>query len=299
MRSNTGQIIPTRSMTHPLRDPRAAKRRPKHGEPFDPSELSRRLEAHITEQKRQQSERRAARAAALPTCQKPEIYHHVPKVAAAAFARTTTQEGPRKIHRLSQIALQEQLKTFSLDNPHTGQPLAGLQRSLAQDQVIMKQESLRSRNQFQWTRHMEEAVEIDADRDVYRAPQRTFEIGARTAQDERTGRRAPRPLSTGDLLSEEDDTPMVSSKKKVKPFHQNDWLQKEENEDDPESIRKTKERLSPFMRKRDSVWIMKGRREKSRVDESDSTLNTCQNASSPDNKASRGKFLSRFKRHPN
>ncbi|RDW82262.1 hypothetical protein BP6252_03374 [Coleophoma cylindrospora] len=292
------EIKPSRSKTHPLRDPKAGKRRTKNGEPFDPSELSRRLEAHLKEQKRLRSERRASKAAAAPTSQNQEPYHHVPKVAASSFARTTTQDKSRKIHRLSQIALQEQLKTFSLDDPHTGQPLVGLQRSIAQDQVVIKQESLRSRNQFQWTQYMEKAVEVDADRDVYRAPQRTFETGILATQNGRIHSRVPRPLSTGDVQSEDDDTPLIGNKQKLKPFHQNDWLQKDDNDDDSETRRKTKERGGPFSRKRDSVWIMKGRREKPIADEGNPTPNACQNASTLDSKASRGKFLSRFKWHP-
>ena len=78
-------------MTHPLREPKREGRKPriKQGEPFDPEDLSRRLTAHLAEEKAKVERRRAAREAKV--ADGAHFYHHVPLSAASAFERTTTQ----------------------------------------------------------------------------------------------------------------------------------------------------------------------------------------------------------------
>src|SRR4051812_10758284 len=93
------QIKPARSMTHPLQRPKPVqssdvKRNAKHGEQFDPEELSRRLESHLTSQKLRAERRREARAAKAASTQE---YHHIPIVAAAQFERTTTPDVMRQL----------------------------------------------------------------------------------------------------------------------------------------------------------------------------------------------------------
>jgi hypothetical protein len=87
-------------LTHPLQDPKngSTRRRKKQSEQIDPDELIRRLEAHLAEQKKQAE---LGRAKAIAK-EKESAYHHVPKVAAAAFERTATsvlmgeKEGKKK-----------------------------------------------------------------------------------------------------------------------------------------------------------------------------------------------------------
>jgi len=143
----------------------------KKGEPFDPEELSRRLKAHLSQQKIEAERRRLARAAA----QQKALYHHVPSGAAAAFEKTTTSEGLRQVHRLSQPAL-KQLDGLCLDDSVPGRPLKTiLQRTQALDQAAAERDTLRNRNQFQWTHGMEEAAGVDNERGIYKPPTRSFD----------------------------------------------------------------------------------------------------------------------------
>src|SRR5450432_3700507 len=82
------QPKPARSITHPLREPKTGGSRKYKGESkqFDPDELKRKLEAHLAQLKIEAEQRRAKAEANQST------YHHVPKVAAADFARTATPE---------------------------------------------------------------------------------------------------------------------------------------------------------------------------------------------------------------
>ncbi|KAL3417777.1 hypothetical protein PVAG01_10788 [Phlyctema vagabunda] len=287
-------------MTHPLRDAANGKRRVKSGEPFDPAELTRRLEAYQEQQRKSRAGRRTSKmeAAATVTAQKQEAYHHVPQVAAASFERTTTQDGLRRIHKLAELARRHHHAEPAEETPSV--PVTALQKSQALDQALLKQEALRSRNQFQWTRDMEEAAEVDVERDVYRAPQRTFEPEQKLVLP----RKSIRPLSTGDILSEEEGespplttTATRTTKKKMQPFHQNDWAQRDEFKG-VDRRRTVRERVNPFLRKKESGWILGGKKEKDKIQKVVSA-----DAGQPDSpvefeKAGRGRFLARFKRHP-
>jgi hypothetical protein len=290
-------------MTHPLRDPKTngPRRRVKNGEPFDPEELSRRLQAHIVEQKIKSEKRREARAAKVAATeaalQAQNGYHHVPSMAAASFERTTTQAKPSKMHKLSQPVLKAHLERVSIDNERPSQPLTLLQKTAALDQAALDAHLLRNRNQFQWTHEMEEANEIDSERDLYKRPQRTFNgefahlIGSHNKD-------SPRPLSMGDLFWEEEGSSPPPPKHKVKlaPHeivndHRNDWAQRDDDSDN-----RKKEKTSPFLRKMESSWMLMGKKEKGvkpeRRDEGIAGF-----GSSPE-KGVKGSFLARFKRHP-
>jgi len=293
-------------MTYPLRDNKCqgGKRRvAKQGEPFDPEELSRRLKAHLVEQKLQ-AERRRTRAAAV---QKNGVYHHVPMVAAADFARTATPEAmlhtdskKRHVHKLAQPALKQHLEHLTLDDSIPGRQLTGVRRTQAMDQAMAERDTARCRNQFQWNRDMEEAAEVDIDRDLYKPPQRTFDSEFSHLRSGQV-RSAQRPLSTGDVFWEEEES-HTHTRPKAKPAYvandRNDWAQRDENE--VENRRSMKERVTPFLLKKDSIWVLKGRKEKStKVDKDEAVAGVSEVDLSPDpNKTGRGSFLARFKRHP-
>lgn len=288
------QIKPTRSMTHPLRDPKGngGRRKVKKGEPFDPEELSRRLTEHLAEQKLRAEKRREVRAAKAATLaqQNAAVYHHVPTVAAAAFERTTTPDVMRQVHKLAQPAIKAHLELLSLEDPLPGHPITSLQRTQAMDQAILEKEMLRNRNQFQWDHDMEEAAHADAERDLYKSPQRTFNSEFAHLRG-RHKKGAPRPLSTGDVCWDEEE-PSIPTKPRgpIRPVNdgndRHDWAQR----DDAEARKKDK--TSPFLRKMESSWILMSKREKVSLKQDIGEL-----ASSAEGNR-KGGFLARFKRHP-
>jgi hypothetical protein len=283
-------------MTHPLRNPRGngneGRRRIKEGEPFDPEELSLRLTAHITEQKLKAQLRREARAAKAAVAQKTGVYHHVPKVAATDFERTTTPDGMRHVHKLAHPAAKAHLEHLKLDDGIPGSLVTNLQRTQALDQAVLEKEMLRNRNQFQWDRAMEQAAEADIDRDLFKPMQRTFnEFAHLKGKHEKQG---ARPLSTGDMFTEQEE---VHTRTKTKVAHnindhRNDWAQQD---DDTES--KKKDKPSQFLKKKESSWILMGRREKS-PKEKDEAVAGIGGLSSPPDSSRKANFLARFKRHP-
>jgi hypothetical protein len=308
------------------------KRRPKNGEPFDPDDLTRRLTAHVSEQKaasqrrreaRAAKERAAALAAGLP-CN--ENYHHVPIVAASAFQRTATPNlvSPETVHKLAAPVFKAALSSsnpedasdFPIQLRSVRRPSTGLQRTVLQDQMEVKRERLRNRNPFQRTQALEEAAAVDESRDVYRLPQRTF---GEFAHLRNVPRRHARPLSTGDVFSDSEDTdsalPAARLKSlRVKPTYdgRNDWAQEEvrsPKEGGGEkggtwNGRTVKERVSGgLLRRKESVWILMGKKEKvverGKVDESlvGTGIGSAEGSSPPQLDGKR-RFLARFKRTP-
>jgi hypothetical protein len=292
-------------MTHPLRDPKGngQKRKVKHGEPFDPEELTRRLTAHLIEQKAKQERRREARAAKAATAQQDTVYHHVPKVAATAFERTTTPDAMRQVHKLAQSAIKAHLEQLTIDDPLPGVPVTSLKKTQAMDQAMIERDLLRNRNQFQWDQAMEEAAEADVYRDVYKPPQRTF-IDEFAHLRGGHVQKNTRPLSTGDVFSEDDDAHATTkTKPKPKPAgydgnDRHDWAQRD---DEAESGRK-KEGPTLFLRKKESSWILLGKKspKSPKQDKDDGTAAIGDFGSSPPdgNKSGKARFLARFKRHP-
>jgi len=158
------ELKPTRSMTHPSRDPKrngGANRRAQKGEPLDPEDLTRRLKTHLAGQKLQ-AERRRAR----DVTQKSGPYHHVPQVAASDFARTATPDtmGHRdlsqgQVHKLAQHALRLQL--VGEDAAPKASPSSALRQVQACDQARAERAIISDRNQFQWSQELEEAARGD------------------------------------------------------------------------------------------------------------------------------------------
>jgi hypothetical protein len=282
--------MPARSLTHPIREPKSGSTRrcKKESEQIDPDELRQKLEAHLAEQKKQ-AEVRRGRAIA----KKESAYHHVPKVAAAAFERTTTpvlgeKEKRRKyVHRLAQLALKHHAE-------ETVRPATGsfdLRKTQAMDHARKQRDLLGDRNQFQWTRHLEDAAQFDRQRNLNKVPQRTF--GADHI-DLHQSARFCRPLSTGDLNWEEDpegSEPIYHTKLNAKTLliqtanDRQDWEQRDEVP--VEVHRSVKERVGPFLRKTDSMWILKSKREP----KTDVLPETSHSAPSGDTKSKKSIFL--------
>jgi len=291
-------------MTHPLRDPKkdGRRQRVKQGEPFDPEELSRRLNAHLAEQKIRAERRREARAARAALVQANVVYHHVPTVAAAAFERTTTPDVRRQSHKFPSMGIKSHLEKLSLEDPPLEYPVTSLQKTQAIDQAILERQILLNRNQFQWTHELEEAAEADMEREIYKPPQRTFQLEfAHLTSGHK--RRSSRPLSTGDLWekTEAQSSPPPPGKSKPKPLlpvakDRPDWA---ERDAETETAKKNlHSRTSPFLRKMESTWML-GKREKVKPDRDEAVAGIGDHGSPPDgNKGIRGSFLARFKRHP-
>jgi len=155
-----------------------------------------------------------------------------------------------------------------------------------------------NRNQFQWTHELEDAAEADMERELYKPPQRTFhsDFAHLTSGHKRN---SSRPLSTGDLFSEEEETqtpPPPKVKPKPGPVAKDrlDWAQRDEEAE----VTKKKERTSPFLRKMESTWIL-SKKEKVKQDRDEAVAGIGDLGSPPDgSKGIRGSFLARFKRHP-
>ncbi|KAG9229602.1 hypothetical protein BJ875DRAFT_186073 [Amylocarpus encephaloides] len=245
---------PTRSMTYPLREPKGdvGKRRVKQGAPLDPEDLSRRLNAHLAEQKARTERRREARAAkAAAAAQQNGIYHHVPAVAATAFQRTATPDVQRQIHILAQPTAKGNVDAMhSEDSTHSG-ATTNLKKAQAMDHATIQKNHLLNRNQFQWTNDIERAHLVDLERDIYKPPQRTFQT---SDVRNRHAPRRPRPLSTGDVFSSEEDAPVVvkrKSKAVFEPKDRHDWAQR----DDEDNRQSRKDGIKLFLKKKESTLI--------------------------------------------
>ncbi|TVY49629.1 hypothetical protein LOCC1_G000348 [Lachnellula occidentalis] len=287
-------LIPTRSMTHPIHDPKGhtARRRAKAAEPFDAEDLSRRLTAHIDEQKIKAERRREARASKV--AESNGGYHHVPKVAALAFERTTTPVGnTRQMHKLSQPLFKAHLE-HSRQNNIPGHPSIKLKETQAMDQAMIERELLRNRNPFQWTHDMEESLEVDIGRDLYKPPQRTFNIPEFAHLRGSKVSNGARPFSMGDVFSDEEVAiaPRTKQKPAFDASDRNDWAQRD---DECEVGRQKREWAGAFLRRKDSIWILGSRKEKSNRQDKEAVAGIGDFGSPPDKK---GKFFARFKRHP-
>ncbi|KAK6583325.1 hypothetical protein PZA11_004401 [Diplocarpon coronariae] len=284
---------PSRSMTQPVLDAtNGARRDVKKGKPFDPEDLSRRLAKHLAEQRFRAEKRREAMAikTALLAQQNILSYHHVPKVAATQFQRTTTPDVMRSVHKLAQPAVKAHLELLSLHGSAHSRPSTTLQRTQAMDQAIRKKELLRNRNQFQGTHDMEEAAMTDAKRDLYKLPQRTFDPDfAHLIGLHKKG--GPRPLSTGGVLCEEDlPHGITKSREQVKIINgkdRHDWAQRDEEFE----VRK-RDKASPFFKKMESDSMLISKRERALPEQ-----DTGEHSSSTED-MEMGSLFARFRRHP-
>jgi hypothetical protein len=285
-------------MTYPGYPPKGntAKRKVKHGAPFDPEDLSKRLNIHLEKQKIQAEKRRDTRAARVAATQ--QDYRHIPAVAAASFNRTATPDALRQVHKLAQPAVKVHLENSSYSDP-SPRFATVLQKTQAKDHAMAERNLLGNRNQFQLTRDMEKTLVVDLDRDVYTLPQRTFQPDTSQIRILHATR-VPRPLSTGDMFSSEEEDSEAAVKPTLKPLFdtndRHDWAQRDEESE----IRQSKKEWTiPFSRKKDSGCLMMGRREKNIRQGKDEAIGGIGDPGSPPiNKNGRGRFLARFKRQP-
>lgn len=304
-------------MTHPLQKPTAHTtkfQQVKPGEPFDPEELCRRLQMHIVTQRIRAEQRRSARVVNVTAelgAEKPAsgislapkkdpigqeaIYHHVPKVAASAFARTATPDPMRKVHKLSEPVVRAHMERLALEESAGG--VKTVKETQARDQTLLAKEMLKNRNQFQRTQDMENAAEVDIYREVYKPPQRTFMGEFSHLLPGHHDKKTQRPLSMGDVLEDDDALTLTRTKRKSKPpgfdmSERNNWAQ----QDEPD-IKSPKKETS--VRRKPSSWILLGRRSPKLDKEKDEAVAGVGEASPPDgSKSAKLGFLARFKRHP-
>ena len=226
-------------MTHPVRDENRGTRHSK-SIPFDPEDLSRRLAIVLAKQEKhaQFAQRRGRRVASETT----GFGHYIPQVAAADFARTTTQDvmnptsrGRSDVHKLAEAAIRQQQKS----SPNDTVVMGGVRQAMANDRARIEKHAALERNQFQWDRNLEQAAELDKERDLYKLPQRTLDRQPLSTVD-RINRSLGRTMSTGDLLSWETDAPGHASKPRrstLKPkasqlaLDHHDWSQRDETTD--------------------------------------------------------------------
>lgn len=265
----------------------------KQGDPVDPDELARRLETYLTQSKmwaedrRQKAQLRAKRASAQNDEKKRQggsrpistdnAYRHVPREAASAFARTATSEPMRNVHGLSQPAVKQHLEQIRVSNP-------GASKMQVINHAMNQQQMLRQRNQFQQTRAMEDADEIDEVRGVYKSQSKSF-------MDHISGNRnASRPLSTGDGLYEDRDALLAKARRKSRTMAldmsgRGNWTQDDEVSDSKKDA---------VVKRKPSSWILLGRKSpKPEKDEAVSGVGG--SASPPDLKHQKSSFLARFK----
>lgn len=282
-------------MAYPLRDPKAntARRGPKTEEPFNAEDLSRRLTAHLVEQRIKAERRREVRASKV--AESNGGYHHVPKVAALAFERTATPVGNTQQQRKPSLSVMKPHLEHSREKHISGNPSVKLKKTQAMDQAMIEKELIRNRNPFQWTHHMEEALEIDIARDLYKPPQRTFNPPEFAHLKATNVTNAPRSLSVGDVFS--DERVSIAPRAKQKPVldarDRNDWAQRD---DEAEIGRQKREWAGAFLRKKDSIWILGSRKEKSNRQNKEAVADVGDFGSPLDMK---GRFLARFKRNTN
>ncbi|KAG9248195.1 hypothetical protein BJ878DRAFT_77405 [Calycina marina] len=271
-------IIQPRTITHDSRKEPSKQRPTKKGEPFDPDDLTRRLTAHLLTQKAAQAKRRSQRR----SLDRSSTYHHVPTVAAAAFARTTTPDALRQVHRLSQPVLR------CLEGLEKQTKLGGgVHAHELMDERVVERERVRLRNQWQGGLMMEVAGAVDGARDVLRKPTRTFREFAHLATTVRKSvHERPRSEGYGD------EAPVTLVRARTRSHfgfdRRNNWTQLD---DEREQKRGIMERAG--LKKRDSMWVMKSKIEKRENEGADSPL--------PTSKSRKNSFLARFaiiKRQP-
>jgi hypothetical protein len=189
--------------------------------------------------------------------------------------------------------------------PFSNQGLQGrhgnfnLRRTQAMDVAIIERELLSNRNQFQSSHIMDEAIQVDLQRDIYKPPQRTFhpEVSHLRTRKAAIG---PRPMSTGSIFPDEE--PQLVSKPRAKPIidsrDRTDWAQRD---DVVENRQDKRDWASQFLRKRESKWTMRIKKDMFIGQDKDDTVADIGNfgPTPVSSKGGKGRFLARFKRHPN
>ncbi|KAI9681403.1 MAG: hypothetical protein M1817_002686 [Caeruleum heppii] len=236
----------------------------KTAEPFDINELCRRLRIQERRQQEQDEERRRRRA--RDECNK-QKYHHTPRVAAADFARTATPDtlGKKGMHPLSHTVFDRYQHNGALSPTQIGGSLSAGQLADALEEQRLANELLGQRNQFQQPRGFEEAAQRDRERDLYKPTQRAFRTSLFPPEPTRCSNQE-RSFSVGDAeLLEVGAGRRHSTISKPKPRpsfrweDHHDWAQRDESCDErrPSLI----DRMSPLLKKTESVLHLRGKRD--------------------------------------
>lgn len=234
------------------------KSKVKKEEPFDIDELCRRLEVQLRRQGVQE-ERRRQRAREKQA--KQQQYHHTPQFAALDFARTATPDGFAKkdIHTLSQPVLQRHKEgqgSKAITNPG---PLSASKLVHALEVARSDTGTASDRNQFSRTRTLEEAARVDRERHIDKPLQRDFENPSLTVHEE-TESKTERSFSEGHNVWDHVDG-LLPSKPPAKAAYRSedhpDWAQRDECARDRR--RSFKDRVSPLLKRTESIWGMKGK----------------------------------------
>jgi hypothetical protein len=186
-------------------------------------------------------------------------YHHVPQVAAAQFVRTTTTDcatDKKLVHKLSKKALD-----FHLKGPQAATGASASNHELTQ---LRKAQSYRDRlyerNQFQHTQILEAAAEVDEDRGVKTQHRHTIEgqLGKRSS-DRHEHHRHVRRKSTGNLFPTEDSELESVAVDPLDPAAEEDSDPRVDWSQSDEKRNKSRQGISPLLRKADSIWALRGR----------------------------------------
>ncbi|MCJ1392427.1 hypothetical protein MMC18_005294 [Xylographa bjoerkii] len=237
-------VIPARSRTHPMWSAKKPSQSSKHGEPFDPFELYRRLEKISNDQARAH-ERLLAKAEKHKT---PQEYRHVPRYAAADFVNTASRNcyENQNVHPLARLIgraakpAESQLPTDGLMSHYVEK----------QDWDLRRMKATAERNQFQRTQILQTAAELDESRDIYKPPQRDFESPFSSKQArEHSGDGIKSPLVADlDIVDEGADVPIVPKRLIVyQPDDRHDWAQRDQTL--ASERRSFKDHILPVLRK--------------------------------------------------
>lgn len=202
-------------------------------------------------------------------------YHHVPKEAAAQFARTTTavnvREGGSLIHKMSRNALKFHLQG---DRSVVDDSMSPSDQAKALRKAQERREREHERNQFQRSAILEEAAELDEVRQHQQNNRHTFagEFGGRRRSPE------PRRNSTSDVLDKEDKIHDFSAIDDLEELEESDilnpmiphehfrvdWTQSDEM--------RHRGLISPLLKRADSIWTLRGRLGSKAREDKDTTV---------------------------
>lgn len=225
---------------------------------------------------KEMSQRRSSRLEPSSSASQPtsEPYHHVPQVAAIQFERTATTEAmsdKHLVHQLSKKALRIPDRTIGTVERSKSKRLRKSQSS----REMMQSE----RVPFERTIALELAVEEEEDNDEeaeHFRPRFRHTFGPTRTGGSSNAHHTMRRMSTGDLHASQDPRrrseamttdnlasyphqPVTTSTASdalvsgVKEDHRVDWSQRDELQ------AKIRPRISPLLRKADSIWTLRGR----------------------------------------
>ena len=264
----------SRSSKSQLRLTAAAARKPdkKAPEPFDIDELCRRLKIQeLRQQEREERRRRRAQEHQERQGQMAQQYHHTPRVAALDFTRTATPDlmGKKDAHRLSRAVLDRYKHGLGARDPaHPEQVTAG-NLADALEAARLEMERVADRNHFQRNRDLEDAAQRDKERDINKPTKKDFEPSPHHPPVHNESKHQ-RSFSVGGAEWEHIKGPLPVSKATSKPGPQwedhHDWAQRDEHLADRR--RSLMDRVSPFLRKTESVWLLKHKKERPAKDAS-------------------------------